>query len=79
MKAADWPTSQWFSEGVTDYIATRAMVDGGFMTANELFDEMQKHVSFYALFKQGIVYDDLSLVEAGSHKTTHNAAIYDGG
>ncbi|MBZ0111955.1 MAG: hypothetical protein K8J08_05815 [Thermoanaerobaculia bacterium] len=79
MEAADWAQSQWFSEGTTDYMATRAMVDGGFTTPDELFDVMQKHVSFYELFKQGIVYDKLSLVEAGSQKTTHNAAIYDGG
>lgn len=77
--AKEWAAANWFSEGATEYMATLAMVRCGEINNSEFLDIVRRNVEFYILFKKGKPFESVSLVEAGSNKSSNNVAIYNGG
>ena len=77
--AKNWAECNWFSEGATEYLATRAMLRCGEINVERFLDIVQRNVEFYILFKKGRPFEAVSLVEAGSNKSSNNVAIYNGG
>lgn len=81
IKAKDWAGLNWFSEGVTEYFANLVLMREGIISERQFLNLMQKHITLYQNFRYrfGTPYKNYSLVEAGSHKSYYNSAIYDGG
>jgi hypothetical protein len=77
--AIDGPGSQWFVEGMTEYVANLAALRSGVIPRTDFFRLMEKHLFMYWCYVYNRPWERLSLVEAGSNKSDYNAAIYDGG
>jgi predicted metalloprotease with PDZ domain len=76
----NYQSTQWFSEGFTEYYANLALVRAGIIDLQEWLSLVQLHASVYRLFKRGAPYDaDLTLPDAGKQKAKNTVALYDGG
>jgi predicted metalloprotease with PDZ domain len=47
LRGADYPSSQWFQEGFTEYAANLALVSGQLTTPAEFYGELAAHVTHY--------------------------------
>lgn len=79
IQSRSWADGNWFSEGVTDYVASLFLVRRGLVGADVFLDQLEKHAAFHRLYHKGPPFQGLDLVSAGSNKGVNNAAIYDGG
>lgn len=81
LKAEDYATSQWFSEGFTEYFATRSAIKNKIISPALFQSLMQHRLLLYNKFRFrfGTPYENISLIEAGARKSNYNAAVYDGG
>ena len=79
IKMEDWGTSQWFSEGVTEYMANTTLARTGLVNERQTLHMIQNHALLYLRFRYrwGTPYEAISLVDAGERKSQYNVAIYD--
>lgn len=79
IRGADYATSQWFSEGFTEYFANLALVQEGLITKDLFIKKMENHLGLYLYFKEAPAFDGATLKEAGSRKGRYRLGVYNGG
>ena len=47
LRGADYPSSQWFQEGITEYAANLALVSSGMIDPDEFYGKLATHVTNY--------------------------------
>jgi predicted metalloprotease with PDZ domain len=47
LRGADYPSSQWFQEGITEYAANLALVSSGMIEPDEFYGKLATHVTNY--------------------------------
>lgn len=47
LRGADYPSSQWFQEGITEYAANLALVSSGMIEPDEFYAKLATHVTNY--------------------------------
>ena len=71
---------QWFSEGVTEYVANLALVRDGIVDEARFLKKVERHLGNYVFFEISPLFpDSLTLRSAGAQKTRYRFAVYDGG
>lgn len=75
----DYATSQWFSEGFTEYFANLALVQEGLISKELFFKKMENHLGLYLYFKEAPAFDGTTLKEAGARKGRFRLGVYNGG
>lgn len=78
LRSASRDSTEWFSEGFTEYFANRAMRQGGLISREAFLAKMTKHFGAYAFWQDRPMFG-ASMVEAGRDKTLHTLGLYDGG
>ena len=74
------PVWQWFSEGVTEYVANLALVRDGIVDEAGFLKKVERHLGNYLFFEVSPLFpDSLTLRGAGAQKTRYRFAVYDGG
>jgi len=87
---ADLGSTEWFSEGATEYVANRTLVRTGVIQRSDWLRRMNTNVSMYEFWTWAAPFTGLSLRDAGSRttlprpkgveaKTYNRAGIYNGG
>ena len=71
-------STEWFSEGFTEYYANRAMRAAGLIDRDAYVAKMSKHLGAYAFWQERPMFNT-SLVNGGRDKTLHTLGLYDGG
>jgi predicted metalloprotease with PDZ domain len=79
IRGSDYPTSQWFSEGFTEYFANLALVQQGLVSKDLFVKKMETHFSSYLFFRASPAFGGVTLKEAGSRKGRNRLGVYDGG
>lgn len=79
IQAQDYASTQWFSEGFTDYFATQALLEGRLITPELFRNKMEKILGLYLYFRVAPAFDGVSLRQAGQKKGLHRLGVYDGG
>lgn len=69
LRGADYPSTQWFQEGFTEYAANISMVNAGLVTPDRFREKLATHVQNYRRLKT-------SLTGSGTHK---GPPLYSGG
>lgn len=70
---------QWFSEGVTEYIANLTLLRTGVFDDSDFLEKVERHLGNYLYFKSSPAFPAMSLEEAGTRKGTYRFGVYDGG
>jgi predicted metalloprotease with PDZ domain len=71
-------TSQWTSEGFTEYIAALAVVRENLISRNDFIAVLENHMGAYLYYQNAPAFES-SLLEAGSRKSYNRHAVYSGG
>ena len=79
IRGADYATSQWFSEGFTEYFANLALVQERLISKDLFIKKIENHLGLYLYFKEGPAFDGATLKEAGSRKGRYRLGVYNGG
>lgn len=79
LRAANGTDLQWFSEGVTDYYATRTLAKTGLIAESEFIRRMEHVLSRYLYFRSAPAFDGVTLRAAGARKGPYRLGVYDGG
>lgn len=77
--AADYASSQWLSEGFTEYFANLALVQEGLIPMELFLGKVEKMLGLYVYFRSSPAFRDVSLAEAGANKGRHRLGVYNGG
>jgi len=75
----DPETSQWFSEGVTEYFANRSLLRAGLVTPEQFWSKAASEIGFYRLFLYSPAFDGMSVHQAGTNKGKYRLGVYNGG
>ena len=70
---------QWFSEGFTDYYATRSLAKTGVIDEPLFMRRMERTIALYLYFKSAPVFNGITLKTAGTRKGVHRLGVYEGG
>jgi predicted metalloprotease with PDZ domain len=76
---AEYATAQWFTEGFTEYFATRALVHQGVVTEDAFLDQAGRILGLYTFFKSSPAFSGVTLKQSGAKKGHHRLGVYDGG
>lgn len=87
---ADAGSTEWFSEGATEYVANRTLARMGIVGDDGWFRHMDTNVALYEFWTWAAPFAGTSLIEAGSKtalprpkgveaKTYNRAGVYNGG
>jgi predicted metalloprotease with PDZ domain len=79
IRAEDYESTQWFSEGVTEYFANLALVQQGLISRDLFVKKMEKHFGLYLYFKTSPAFAGVTLKEAGARKGRNRLGVYNGG
>ena len=79
LRAANDSDLQWFSEGFTDYYATRTLARTGLLDEGDFIRRMEHVLSRYLYFRSAPAFDGVTLRAAGARKGTYRLGVYDGG
>jgi predicted metalloprotease with PDZ domain len=79
IKGEDYESTQWFSEGFTEYYANLALVRQRLITDELFIKKMEHNLGLYFYFNASPAFDGASLKEAGTKKTRYRLGVYDGG
>ena len=79
IKGEDYESSQWFSEGFTEYYANLALVRQRLIDDELFIKKMEHNLGLYFYFNASPAFDGASLKEAGTKKTRYRLGVYDGG
>jgi predicted metalloprotease with PDZ domain len=70
---------QWFSEGFTDYYATRSLAKTAVIDEPLFLRRMERTIALYLYFKAAPAFDSVTLKTAGARKGTYRLGVYEGG
>jgi predicted metalloprotease with PDZ domain len=70
---------QWFSEGFTDYYATRSLAKTGVIDESLFMRRLERTIALYLYFKAAPAFDSVTLKTAGARKGTYRLGVYEGG
>jgi predicted metalloprotease with PDZ domain len=70
---------QWFSEGFTDYYATRSLAKTGVIDEPLFLRRMERTIALYLYFKSAPAFNGITLKAAGTRKGPHRLGVYEGG
>lgn len=70
---------KWFTEGFTEYLANRALLDAGIYTQTDFDDRMSSHLGTYLLTRENPFFMKTSLTAAGNQGWHNRPLIYSGG
>lgn len=70
---------QWFSEGFTDYYATRSLAKTGVIDEPLFLRRMERTIALYLYFKSAPAFNGITLKSAGTRKGPHRLGVYEGG
>ena len=76
---AEYDAAQWFTEGFTEYFATRALVRQGLATEEAFLQQAGRILGRYVFFKSSPAFSGVTLKQAGANKGKHRLGVYDGG
>ncbi len=76
---AEYASAQWFTEGFTEYFATRALVRQGLVTEDAFLEQAGRILGLYVYFKSSPAFGGVTLKQAGEKKGHHRLGVYDGG
>jgi predicted metalloprotease with PDZ domain len=79
IRAEDYASTQWFSEGFTEYFANLALVRTGLVTEDEFLEKASRNLSLYLFFRWSPAFSAASLKEAGARKGFYRLGVYNGG
>lgn len=79
IRGVDYATSQWFSEGFTEYFANLALVQERLISKDLFIKKIENHLGLYLYFKEAPAFDGVTLKEAGSRKGRYRLGVYNGG
>jgi predicted metalloprotease with PDZ domain len=79
IQGADYASSQWFSEGFTEYFANLALVQQKLISEDLFVKKMENNLGLYFYFNVAPVFENVSLKEAGSNKGRNRLGVYNGG
>lgn len=79
IRAEDYESTQWFSEGFTEYFANIALVRSGLITEDEFLEKASRNLSLYLFFRWSPAFSAASLREAGARKGLYRLGVYNGG
>jgi predicted metalloprotease with PDZ domain len=77
--AADRERLAFFTEGFTDYYATRVMFASGVLTRSEVDARVGNRLTGYEYFFASPLFEGVSLAAAGKRKGSYRLGVYDGG
>ncbi len=78
LRSTPTDSTEWFSEGFTEYYANRAMLSTGLISQEVFLAKANKHLGAYAFWQDRPMFG-ATLAEAGRDKTRHTFGVYDGG
>ena len=70
---------QWFSEGFTDYYATRSLAKTGVIDEPLYLRRLERTIALYLYFKSAPAFNGITLKAAGTRKGPHRLGVYEGG
>jgi predicted metalloprotease with PDZ domain len=70
---------QWFSEGFTDYYATRSLAKTGVIDEPLFLRRMERTIALYLYFKSAPAFNGITLKAAGTRKGPNRLGVYEGG
>lgn len=76
---ADYATAQWFTEGFTEYFATRALVRQAVVSEEVFLQQAGRILGLYLYFKSSPEFSGVTLKQAGANKGKHRLGVYQGG
>ena len=76
---AEYESAQWFTEGFTEYFATRALVRQGLVTEDAFQEQAGRILGLYLYFKSSPAFSSVTLKQAGAKKGHDRLGVYDGG
>ena len=79
IRGEDYATSQWFSEGFTEYFANLALIQEGLIGRDLFIKKMENHLGLYLFFGSSPAFDGVSVKDAGSKKGSYRLGVYNGG
>ena len=79
IRPANYSNLQWFSEGFTDYYATRSLARARVIDESLFIRKLEHTIGLYLYFKTAPAFDSVTLVSAGERKGRNRLGIYDGG
>jgi Predicted protease with the C-terminal PDZ domain len=77
--AGDRERLAWFTEGFTDYYATRVMFASGVLTSAEVGARIGNRLTGYEYFFASPLFEGVSLAGAGKRKGSYRLGVYNGG
>lgn len=75
----DEASSQWFTEGFTEYYANLALVRRKLIDDELFVKKMENILGLYLYFNASPAFDGATLKEAGAKKGRYRLGVYDGG
>jgi len=79
IKGDDYASSQWFSEGFTEYYANLALVRQRLIDDELFIKKMENNLGLYLYFNASPAFDGATLKGAGANKGRYRLGVYDGG
>jgi predicted metalloprotease with PDZ domain len=79
IQGEDYASSQWFSEGFTEYYANLALVRQRLIGEDLFVRKMENNLGLYLYFNASPAFHGASLKEAGAKKGRHRLGVYNGG
>jgi predicted metalloprotease with PDZ domain len=79
LSSSEPESTQWFTEGFTEYYAVLAQAHLGLISRNQFQRRLEQNMGNYQFFLQNDGFEDLSLREAGADKTRNRMGVYNGG
>ena len=76
--AQDRPTSQWFSEGFTEYYSNKMLLRTDLINENTFLKKMEKHLGMYLFYNWSGAFKD-SIKDSGKRKGFNRPGVYSGG
>lgn len=79
IQSEDYASSQWFTEGFTEYYANLALVRQKLIDDEMFVKKMENNLGLYLFFNSSPAFGGASLKEAGTNKGRNRLGVYDGG
>jgi predicted metalloprotease with PDZ domain len=70
---------QWFTEGFTEYLADRTLLDSQVLSEPEYLAVMARRLGAYVMTRQNPNFSEVSLTAAGARKWRYRPIVYDAG
>lgn len=71
--------SEWFNEGVTEYISNRTLLRAGLIDRNQFLEKVKTNIALYSYFNQSGIFDTVTVRQSGQRKYRYRFGVYNGG